>query len=169
MEKVILVNQQDEILGTMEKMEAHHTGNLHRAFSIFIFNDKKELLIQQRAEEKYHSGGLWTNSCCSHPRLEETVLEAGSRRLVEELGFNTDLKEQFCFIYKAELDQGLIEHELDHVLTGVYNEIPEFNTEEVMAVKYVSLDDLENDLWQNPDSYTEWFKIIFQKVKDLIT
>ena len=168
MEKVILVNQQDQVLGSMEKMEAHLTGSLHRAFSIFIFNDKKELLLQQRAKEKYHSGGLWTNSCCSHQRPEETTLEAANRRLNEELGFTTQLKEEFCFIYRAELDQNLIEHELDHVLIGTYNEISEFNKDEVMAVKYVPLDELEKSIESNPELYTEWFKIIFQKVKNLI-
>lgn len=168
MERVILVNRQDQVLGSMDKMKAHLNGNLHRAFSIFIFNDQKELLIQQRAIEKYHSGALWTNTCCSHPRPDESVLDAGSRRLVEELGFSTKLKEEFSFIYRAELDHDLTEHELDHVMTGIYNEIPSFNTDEVMAVKYVSLVDLENEIGLNPDQYTEWFKIIFQKVKDLI-
>jgi len=168
MEKVILVNRQDEVLGLMEKMEAHRTGSLHRAFSIFIFNDKKELLLQQGALEKYHSGGLWTNSCCSHPRQGETVIEAGNRRMIEELGCDTELKREFSFIYRAELDQGLTEHELDHVLIGNYNELPEFNKEEVMAVKYVPLHELENDIMLKPDEYTEWFKIIFQKVKNLI-
>ncbi|MFT6244588.1 MAG: isopentenyl-diphosphate delta-isomerase, partial [Crocinitomicaceae bacterium] len=112
MESVVLVNQQDEVLGSMEKMEAHYSGSLHRAFSVFIFNDQKELLLQQRAHSKYHSGGLWTNSCCSHPRIEETTLDAGIRRLNEELGFTTELNEEFSFIYRAELDQDMIEHEL---------------------------------------------------------
>lgn len=169
MENVILVDQRDQVLGTMDKMEAHRTGSLHRAFSVFIFNDQKELLIQQRAIEKYHSGGLWTNSCCSHPRLDETNLNAGSRRLEEELGFSIDLKEEFSFIYRSEVDHGLIEHELDHVLTGVYNEIPSFNTDEVMAVKYIALDELESHIESNPEQYTEWFKIIFSKIKDLIS
>ena len=168
MEKVILVNQQDEVVGTMEKMEAHRTGKLHRAFSIFIFNDKKELLIQQRAIEKYHSGGLWTNSCCSHPRPEENTLSAGKRRLNEELGFDTELKEAFSFIYRAELDHDLIEHELDYVLTGVYNKVPKFNADEVMAVDYVSLTEIEEGISSHPEKYTEWFKIIFKQVKDLI-
>ena len=168
MEKVILVNQEDEVLGSMEKMEAHRTGSLHRAFSVFIFNKNNELLIQQRAIEKYHSGGIWTNSCCSHPQPNEKIIDAGKRRLIEELGFSTPLKAEFSFIYRAELDQGLTEHELDHVLTGSYEEIPDFNKEEVMAVKYVSMSDLENHISSNPEEYTEWFKIIFQRVKNLI-
>ena len=168
MESVVLVNQQDEILGSMEKMEAHYSGSLHRAFSIFIFNDQKELLLQQRALSKYHSGGLWTNSCCSHPRINESTLDAAKRRLVEELGITTDLNEQFSFIYRAELDHDMIEHELDHVLTGTYNEVPVFNTDEVCAVKYMSISDLETDMTTNPENYTAWFKIIFSKVKDLI-
>ena len=168
MESVVLVNQQDEVLGSMEKMEAHFSGSLHRAFSLFIFNDQKELLLQQRAHNKYHSGGLWTNSCCSHPRIGETTLDAGTRRLNEELGFTTELNEEFSFIYRAELDQNMIEHELDHVLTGTYNEIPDFNTDEVCAVKYISMSYLETDIASNPENYTAWFKIIFSKVKDLI-
>ena len=166
MEKVILVNEQDEPIGLMEKMEAHEKGLLHRAFSVFIFNDNNELLLQRRALSKYHSGGLWSNSCCSHPRENESVLEAGKRRLTEELGFTVDLKETFSFIYKAKLDNELTEHELDHVLIGKYNELPEGNPEEVDGVKYVSLDWLENDIEENPDNYTVWFRVIFDRVKE---
>jgi isopentenyl-diphosphate delta-isomerase len=169
MEKVVLVDEQDNNLGEMEKMEAHRKGVLHRAFSIFIFNDQNELLLQQRAAEKYHSGGLWTNTCCSHQRINETNIEAGKRRLMEEMGFATELEEKFNFIYRAELDQDLIEHELDHVLFGRYNDVADFNTDEVMAVKFVNLDDLEQDMQLRPDLYTAWFKIIFSKTKALIS
>ncbi len=166
MEKVILVNEQDEPIGLMEKMEAHEKGLLHRAFSVFIFNDNNELLLQRRALSKYHSGGLWSNSCCSHPRENESVLEAGKRRLTEELGFTVDLEESFSFIYKAKLDNELTEHELDYVLIGKYNELPEGNPEEVDGVKFVSLDWLENDIEENPDNYTVWFRVIFDRVKE---
>ena len=166
MDKVILVNEQDEPIGLMEKMEAHEKGFLHRAFSVFIFNDRNEMLLQRRALSKYHSGGLWSNSCCSHPRENESVLEAGKRRLTEELGFTVDLEETFSFIYKAKLDNQLTEHELDHVLIGKYNEIPEGNPDEVEDVKYVALDWLETDLEENPDNYTVWFRVIFDRVKE---
>lgn len=161
-----MVNEQDEPIGLMEKMEAHEKGLLHRAFSVFIFNDNNELLLQRRALSKYHSGGLWSNSCCSHPRENESVLEAGKRRLTEELGFTVDLEESFSFIYKAKLDNELTEHELDYVLIGKYNELPEGNPEEVDGVKFVSLDWLENDIEENPDNYTVWFRVIFDRVKE---
>lgn len=119
-EKVVLVDQNDVVVGEMEKMEAHRKGVLHRAFSVFIFNDNKELLIQKRAEEKYHSGGLWSNTCCSHPRISETIIAAAQRRLKEEMGFSTAVEEVFSFQYRKELDNGLIEHEFDHVLLGKY-------------------------------------------------
>lgn len=165
MEEVILVNQQDEPIGFMEKIEAHKKGLLHRAFSVFIFNNKNELLLQRRSTSKYHSGGLWSNSCCSHPRKNETIIEAGKRRLVEELGFTVDLSHSFSFIYKAKLDHSLYEHELDHVLLGFFNEQPKGNPEEVEEVKFVSLNWLEKDLNENPNNYTVWFKIIFDRVK----
>jgi len=168
MEKVILVNKKDEPIGEMEKMEAHEKGLLHRAFSIFVFNDQNELLLQQRAIEKYHSGGLWTNTCCSHQRKGESNLEAGHRRLMEEMGFDTELEVKFSFIYRAELDQGLTEHELDHVIIGRYNGEVNFNKKEVMSTKHVDLDWLENDMQINPQEYTEWFKIVFNQVKELI-
>ena len=132
MENVILVDEFDNPLGEMEKMEAHRKGMLHRAFSVFIFNDKKELLIQQRSIEKYHSGGLWSNTCCSHPRIDEDLLSAGKRRLMEEMGFITDLEKKFSFVYRAELDNNLTEHELDHVLFGRFNKTANFNEKEVM-------------------------------------
>jgi len=166
MEYVILVNEQDEAIGEMEKMEAHEKGLLHRAFSVFIFNDQNQLLLQKRASSKYHSGGLWTNSCCSHPRKNETIEEAGERRLSEEMGFTVPVKRLFSFIYKAELDQGLTEHELDHVLIGRYNDAPNLNPDEVEDWKYVNLNELSNHMKEHPEEYTEWFKIIFDRVRD---
>lgn len=168
MEKVILVNEQDEPIGEMEKMEAHEKGVLHRAFSVFIFNEKNELLLQKRASSKYHSGGLWSNSCCSHPRVGETVIEAGTRRLVEEMGFSVPLEAVFSFIYKAELDNSLTEHELDHVLIGRYNDGPIINLDEVEDWKYIDLDSLSDDMKHHPENYTEWFKIIFDRVRTVL-
>lgn len=168
MEKVILVNEFDEAIGEMEKMEAHEKGILHRAFSVFIFNDKNELLLQKRASSKYHSGGLWSNSCCSHPRSGENVVDAGVRRLTEELGFSVPLTSSFSFIYEAKLENDLIEHELDHVLIGRYSAEPIMNPEEVEDWKYMSLNELAVDMKQHPEVYTIWFQIIFERVrKDL--
>lgn len=169
MENVILVNELDEPIGEMEKMEAHEKGLLHRAFSVFIFNDQNELLLQKRASSKYHSGGLWSNSCCSHPRNGETVVEAGERRLTEEMGFTVPLNAVFSFIYKAELDNSLTEHELDHVLIGRYNDAPNINPEEVEDWDYVNLDALAEDMNQLPENYTEWFKIVFGRVREVLT
>ncbi len=160
-EKVILVDREDNPIGLMPKMEAHEKALLHRAFSVFIFNDKGELLLQQRAAHKYHSPRLWTNTVCSHQRQDETNLQAGKRRLMEEMGMKSELKEIFHFIYKAELDQGLIEHELDHVMIGFSNESPVINPGEVMDYKWESLENIEKDIQRNPQDYTEWFKIIF--------
>lgn len=162
-EFVILVNEQDEQIGLMPKLEAHQKAVLHRAFSVFIFNDKNELLLQQRALDKYHSPGLWTNTCCSHQRNGETSIEAGTRRLMEEMGFTTELNETTSFIYKAPFDNGLTEHELDHILVGLYNEEPNINKEEVHAWKWMRLEDVKQDIIDNPDIYTAWFKIIFDK------
>ncbi len=162
-EKVILVNQKDEPIGLMPKMEAHEKGLLHRAFSVFIFNDKNELMIQQRALSKYHSPGLWTNTCCSHQREGETNIEAGKRRLQEEMGFTAELEDTISFIYKAPFDNGLTEHEFDHILVGNYNEEPNLNPEEAEAWKWMALDDVARDMVNNPTFYTEWFKIIFEK------
>ena len=168
MENVILVNELDEPIGEMEKMEAHEKGLLHRAFSVFIFNDQNELLLQKRASIKYHSGGLWSNSCCSHPRTGETNVEAGMRRLTEEMGFTVPLDAVFSFIYKAELDNSLTEHELDHVLIGRFSDAPIINLDEVEDWKYINLDSLATDMTNNPDNYTEWFKIIFDRVRDVL-
>lgn len=164
MEYVILVDENDQEVGQMEKMEAHEKGLLHRAFSIFLFNDKKELLLQQRAHSKYHSGGLWTNTCCSHPRAGETVLEASNRRLMEEMGIKAEMEPQFHFVYRAELDNELTEHELDHVVFGAFNGEPNINPEEVAAWKYVSMNEIDADMKANPEKYTAWFQIVFDEV-----
>ena len=163
-EKVILVDEKDNPLGTMEKMEAHEKGILHRAFSVFVFNNKGEMLLQQRAFSKYHSGGLWTNTCCSHPREGEPTIAAAHRRLQEEMGFDCEIKEVFDFIYKKDLDHNLTEHELDHVFIGEFNGKPLINPEEVNAYKYVLTEDVVSDVKQNPDNYTEWFKICLDEV-----
>jgi len=167
-ENVILVNEKDEKIGLMPKMEAHEKALLHRAFSVFVFNDKNELMLQQRALSKYHSPGLWTNTCCSHQRDGESNLEAGKRRLQEEMGFVTELEEKTSFIYKAPFDNGLTEHELDHIMVGYYNGIPVINIEEVESWKWMSLKDVKNDISRNPEQYTAWFKIIFDKFYEFI-
>ena len=163
-EKVILVDKNDKEVGSMEKQEAHTKGLLHRAFSVFIFNDKNELLLQRRALKKYHSGGLWTNTCCSHPRQNETTLDAANRRLVEEMGMRCIIKKQFDFIYKAKLANNLYEHEFDHVFFGFSNEQPQINTDEVEEYTYKTLEDIGNEIKTNPEKYTEWFKICFKEV-----
>ncbi|MCW5910680.1 MAG: isopentenyl-diphosphate Delta-isomerase [Cyclobacteriaceae bacterium] len=160
MEEVILVDAQDRETGTMEKLEAHRRGLLHRAFSILIFNREGELMLQQRSLNKYHSGGLWTNTCCSHPRPGETAIEAGKRKLAQEMGFDCDLSYSHKFIYKVELDNDLIEHEWDHVLVGFYDADPIPNREEVMDWKFVTLPEVREDIRQNPHLYTRWFKLI---------
>tara|TARA_B100001175_G_C19505672_1_gene640716 strand:+ start:862 stop:1380 length:519 start_codon:yes stop_codon:yes gene_type:complete len=162
-EKVILVDLKDQQVGTIGKMEAHEKALLHRAFSIFILNSNLELLMQQRAYEKYHSPGLWTNTCCSHQREDESNLEAGSRRLMEEMGMTVSLQELFTFIYKASFDNGLTEHELDHVMVGFCDEDPKINTEEVASFKWMNIDSLKKDLKDKPDDYTVWFAIIFDR------
>jgi isopentenyl-diphosphate delta-isomerase len=167
-EYVILVNEQDEPIGLMEKMEAHQKAQLHRAFSVFVFNNKNELLLQQRAAEKYHSPLLWTNTCCSHQRDGETNIEAGLRRLEEEMGFTCNLTEVFSFIYKAPFDNGLTEHEFDHVMIGYYDENPKINKEEVEDFKWMKLEDVLKDMNEHPNQYTEWFKIIFKEFYDYI-
>ena len=163
-EKVILVDKNDNELGTMEKQEAHVKGLLHRAFSVFIFNDKNELLLQRRAVNKYHSGGLWTNTCCSHPRQNEKTEDAAKRRLLEEMGLRSTLKKQFDFVYKAKLDNNLYEHEFDHVFFGFTNDLPIINPEEVEEYTYKTLEDIGNEMKAIPDKYTEWFKICFREV-----
>lgn len=164
-EQVILVDTNDNPVGLMEKMEAHQKGVLHRAFSVFIFNEKNQLLMQRRAYDKYHSGGLWTNTCCSHPRVNEDVVSAGKRRLTEEMGFSTDLTKVFSFIYKAQLDNELTEHELDHILIGKFNGDPLPNPGEVSEWKFADLAFLEQDVKLNSARYTVWFLEIFDRVK----
>ncbi|MEN8124887.1 MAG: isopentenyl-diphosphate Delta-isomerase [Bacteroidota bacterium] len=167
-EQVILVNKNDEQIGLMPKMEAHERALLHRAFSVFIFNDKGELLLQQRAANKYHSPSLWTNTCCSHQRNGESNVNAGKRRLQEEMGFSCDIKEIFSFIYKAPFDNGLTEHELDHVMIGYYNKDPNINKEEVEHYKWMTLENVKNDIKTHPERYTEWFKIIFKESYEIL-
>lgn len=162
-EFVVLVDKNDQQHGLMEKIEAHEKAELHRAFSVFIINNKGETLLQQRALHKYHSPGLWTNSCCSHQRDGESNIAAGKRRLQEEMGMQAELKELFWFIYKAPFDNGLTEHELDHVMVGYSNEDPEINTDEVAAFKWMPIEEVKKDMEIQPEIYTAWFKIIFDK------
>ena len=161
-ENVILVDENDNQVGLMPKLEAHEKGLLHRAFSIFIFNSKYELLLQKRASSKYHSGGLWTNTCCSHPREGEDTTDAANRRLIEEMGIETSLRKVHDFIYKAELDNNLTEHEFDHVFYGVYNEDPVINKDEADDFKWIDMGLLNEDIKINGDNYTVWFKIAFE-------
>ena len=170
--QVILVDENDREIGRMEKLEAHEKGLLHRAFSVLIFNANNELLLQRRAFGKYHSEGLWTNRCCSHPFPNESVLEAANRRLKEEMGIATELEEKFYFIYKAELDKGLTEYELDHVLIGYSDETPHLNLEEASAFKWLSLEAIREEMQTQANTYTEWFKILinehFNKIQNAI-
>jgi isopentenyl-diphosphate delta-isomerase len=159
---VVLVDSNDQEIGTCEKLEAHVKGLLHRAFSVFIFNDAGELLLQRRAFGKYHSEGLWTNTCCSHPAPGETSGEAGKRRLIEEMGMECELHESFSFEYRASLDHSLTEHELDHVLFGYSNEAPKLNPEEAIDYKWVALEELTNSIATQPELYTAWLKIILR-------
>jgi len=167
-EKVILVNENDEQIGLMPKLEAHQKAVLHRAFSVFIFNAENELMLQKRASHKYHSPSLWTNTCCSHQRHGETNIEAGMRRLQDEMGFVADLEETISFIYKAPFDNGLTEHEFDHVMIGYYNDEPRINLDEVSDWKWMPLEDVKVDITLNPSLYTEWFIIIFDKFYEYI-
>ncbi len=162
-ENVLLVDEQDQVIGLMPKMEAHEKGVLHRAFSVFIYNARGELLLQQRAAHKYHSPRLWTNTCCSHQREGETNVAAGQRRLQEEMGFSVPLEDVLSFIYKTPFDNGLTEHELDHILVGHYDGEPTINLEEVMAYRWQAPAQVKADMERHPDQYTEWFKIIFNR------
>lgn len=168
-ELVVLVDENDNELGLMPKMEAHKKAVLHRAFSVFIFNKNGDLMLQQRAAHKYHSPLLWTNTCCSHQRDGESNLEAGKRRLFEEMGFTSQLKEVFSFVYKAPFDNGLTEHELDHVMIGYFDDEPNINKAEVEAYKWMSLENVKSDIEENPSIYTEWFKIIFEESYEKLT
>ena len=167
-ELVILVDKNDTQIGLMPKMEAHEKGILHRAFSVFVLNDDGALMLQQRALHKYHSPGLWTNTCCSHQRDGESNIKAGTRRLQEEMGFVTDLTHATSFIYKAPFDNGLTEHELDHIMLGNYSGDPVINRDEVAAWKWMAVEDVKADIKANPDQYTVWFKIIFDKFYSFI-
>lgn len=162
-EEVILVNANDEAIGTMEKMEAHEKGCLHRAFSVFIFNTKGQMLLQKRALDKYHSAGLWTNTCCSHPRPGENTIDAAKRRLKEEMGIETDLKAHTIFTYKTEFDNQLTEHEVDHVFTGIYNKDPEINPTEVDTFCWKTTDEIKSEIQHSPHLFTSWFKIALEK------
>lgn len=164
--EVVLVNESDHPVGTMEKMEAHRRGLLHRAFSVFIFNEEGEMLLQQRAFEKYHSAGLWTNACCSHPFPGEETSAAAHRRLFEELGFDTRLQKIFDFRYKTDFDNGLTECEFDHVFIGRYDGDINANTDEVNSTEYRSLDELELMIKDTPEKFTSWFQIAFPLVRE---
>lgn len=163
-EEVILVTENDQPTGTMPKLEAHIQGKLHRAFSVFIFNCSGELLLQQRAFDKYHSAGKWTNTCCSHPRPGEDLIDAVKRRLKEEMGMECELTPTFSFSYKAELENGLIENEYDHVYFGVSDHLPQPNPDEVASFRYTTLAALEESLTHDPASYTAWLRICFKEV-----
>lgn len=162
--QVVLVNENDDEIGLMPKLEAHQKGALHRAFSVFIFNTKGEILLQQRAFGKYHSEGLWSNTCCSHPYPNESTLNGAKRRLYEEMGIHSPLNFLYSFQYQAAVDNGLIEHELDHIFWAISDETPEINVEEVLDYKYISSQELSEDMVRNPGNYTEWFKICFDEV-----
>ncbi len=161
---IILVNENDEPIGASEKLEAHQLGKLHRAFSVFIFNSRGELLLQKRASSKYHSGGLWSNTCCSHPRVNEDTLLAAHRRLREEMGLDCDLKEVHKFVYKIKFDNGLTEYEYDHVLVGKSDETPKLNLEEAEDWKWVRLSQLCEDVKNSPENFTSWLKICLNDV-----
>lgn len=164
-EKVVLVSPEDEVMGLMEKLEAHQNGLLHRAFSVFLFDSDNKMLLQQRSANKYHSPNQWTNACCSHPREDESYKDAAVRRIREELGIESELEEKFHFIYKANVGKDLIEHELDHVFVGKYDGEFKLDPEEVSAVRYVTMEELETEMQQHPEHFTEWFKIILDEYK----
>jgi isopentenyl-diphosphate Delta-isomerase len=161
---VVLVDENDEAIGVMEKIQAHQKALLHRAFSIFIFNKKNEMLLHQRAFSKYHSAGLWTNACCSHPQQNENLLQAATKRLQEEMGFVTPITKAFDFIYKAAFDNGLTEHEFDHVFIGNYDGEIHPNANEVADYLFLNIADIKKNLKENPSKFTVWFAIAFPKV-----
>ena len=162
---VVHVNEQDQVLGYIPKMLAHRQGMLHRAVSVMIFNSDGDWLMQKRADEKYHSGGLWSNTCCSHPYPKEEVKAAATRRLEEEMGLNCPVEKVSVFTYSAKLDNNLIEHEVDHLFTGVCDDLPKLNPDEVSDWKFMTQSELEKEMETHPEHYTEWFKIIFPKIK----
>jgi len=163
MDDIILVDENDRQIGTGEKMEVHKNNRLHRAFSIFVFNDKNDLMLQKRAGHKYHSGGLWTNTCCSHPHPGESVIDSAHARLQNEMGFDIDLTEKFTFQYTTQYE-GIAENEIDHVLFGHYNGEPEINLDEAEDWRWVSLTDLRKEIRENPEGYTSWLKIAIEKI-----
>ena len=163
MERVILVDENDSVVGSAEKLEAHRDGKLHRAFSIFVFDSERRMLLQRRAINKYHSGGLWSNTCCGHPRPGETTEAAAERRLAEEMNFDCHLHEVFRFTYRAELADGLVEHELDHVFVGEYDGVPVPSPLEVEEWKWMSLDELRTEMTEKPENFTAWLKIAIGK------
>ena len=167
-ENVILVDKNDTQIGLMSKLDAHKKGILHRAFSVFVLNNNNEIMLQKRAYNKYHSAGLWTNTCCSHQREGENSVEAGKRRLLEEMGFETELKIITSFIYKVEFENGLTEHELDYLLIGKYLKSPVINKQEVADWKWMKVELIADDIKLNPNNYTSWFKIIFDKFQNKI-
>jgi isopentenyl-diphosphate delta-isomerase len=163
-EMVVLVDEEDSEVGTMEKLQAHVEGRLHRALSVFLFNGRGQMLLQRRALSKYHSGGLWTNTCCSHPRPGEDPLDASQRRLGEEMGVESELGKIFDFVYRAHLDKGLVEHEFDHVFVGAFHGEPVLNPAEAMDWRWADAEEIERDVEQHPENYTAWFKMIFKRV-----
>lgn len=165
-QNVILVNEQDAAIGEMEKIEAHRKGFLHRAFSVFIFNSKGEMLLQQRALHKYHSGGLWSNACCSHPYPGESTENAALRRLNEELGFQTPVNKIFEFTYRAAFDNGLTEHEYDHVFTGEYNGELNINPDEVSDYCFKDIEDIRTIMQSQPEKFTKWFHLVFDRIEN---
>lgn len=164
MDDVILVDTFDHEIGTMGKLEAHKQGKLHRAFSVFIFHPDGRMLLQRRAAHKYHSGGLWSNACCSHPRPGEEISNAAHRRLKEEMGFDCELREIHAFTYRVPFPNGLTEHEFDHVLVGTSDEMPKLNPEETDDWMWLPVDDVRKELRQHPESYTYWLAAAFDEV-----
>lgn len=165
-EYVILVDENDRKTGTCEKLEAHQKGLMHRAFSIFLFNKEGEFLIQQRADEKYHTPGLWSNTCCSHPRPDEEMEEALQRKLFQEMGIYSQVEKVFDFAYRADFDNGLVENEVDHVYFGEYNDAPNPNPAEIQSWKYSSFEEIKNEIEQDEASFTPWFKLVFERVNE---
>lgn len=166
-ETLIIVDESDNQIGVGEKMEVHRRGQLHRCFSIFVFNSGGEVLLQRRAAAKYHSGGLWTNACCGHPRDGEGTADAAHRRLREEMGFDCDLEEILAFIYRhAGLENGLIEHEFDHTFTGRYDGTVSPNPGEADAYRWMAVSDLRRDMERTPERYTVWSRIALSKLTE---
>lgn len=169
MDKVVLVDENDNEIGTEEKIKAHENGGkLHRAFSVFVFNSKGELMLQKRAKSKYHFGGLWTNTCCSHPQPDEPIEETVHKKLQQEMGFDTDLREAFTFTYRAEHENGLTEHELDHVFIGNFEGEPNPDPEEADDWKWISKEDIRKDVEEDPDNYTPWFRVALERVLEKV-